>query len=46
MDQHANRLHGDVLLLPRLSHTLLIGMLFLWLVAVVIWLLTSTYARK
>lgn len=46
MAQHTDRLHGEVLLLPRVSHSLLITLLLLWLFAVVIWLLTSTYARK
>jgi membrane fusion protein len=39
-------LHGDVLLLPRLSHTLILSALMLWVFAVLIWLFVSHYARK
>lgn len=44
--QQTDRLHGEVLLLPRISHSILITLLLLWLLAVAIWLVTSTYARK
>lgn len=44
--QQTDRLHGDVLLLPRISHSLLITLLSLWILAVAAWLVTSTYARK
>lgn len=46
IEQKIDRLHGDVLLLPRISHSILITFLLVWLVAVGIWLATSTYARK
>lgn len=46
IEQKTDRLHGDVLLLPRISHSILITFLLVWLVAVGIWLATSTYARK
>jgi membrane fusion protein len=39
-------LHGKVLLLPQLSHTLILGALLLWVLMVFIWLFTSHYARK
>jgi membrane fusion protein len=39
-------LHGKVLLLPQLSHTLILGALLLWALIVFIWLFTSHYARK
>jgi membrane fusion protein len=39
-------LHGKVLLLPQLSHTLILGALLLWVLIVFIWLFTSHYARK
>jgi membrane fusion protein len=39
-------LHGKVLLLPQLSHTLILGVLLLWVLIVFIWLFTSHYARK
>lgn len=46
IEQQTDRLHGDVLLLPRVSHSLLITLLFVWILAVAIWLVTCTYARK
>ncbi len=39
-------LHRDALLLPRLSHTLILNALVLWVLAVFIWLFASHYARK
>jgi len=39
-------LHGDVLLLPRLSHTLILSALLLWVFVVLMWLFASHYARK
>lgn len=39
-------LYGDVLLLPRLSHTLILCALLLWVFAVLVWLFISHYARK
>ncbi|OFY62574.1 MAG: hypothetical protein A3H98_03990 [Bacteroidetes bacterium RIFCSPLOWO2_02_FULL_36_8] len=44
--RQTNRLHGDILILPRISHTVILGLLLLWLVIAVMWLATSTYARK
>lgn len=41
-----NRLYGDILILPRISHTIILGFLLLCLAAVIWWLTTSTYARK
>jgi membrane fusion protein len=46
IEQKADRLHGDVLLLPRMRHSVLITLLLIWILAVGIWLATSTYARK
>lgn len=46
IEQRADRLHGDVLLLPRVRHSVLIALLLIWLLAVVFWLATSTYSRK
>lgn len=46
IEQKADRLHGDVLLLPRVHHSVLIALLLVWLLAVAVWLTTSTYARK
>lgn len=44
--QKSDRLHGDVLLLPQVSHSVLIALLLVWLLALAVWLTTSTYARK
>ncbi len=46
VEWQTDRLHGDVLLLPRLSHTIILAILLLWLVAAVVWLSTSNYSRK
>lgn len=46
IEQQTNRLHGDVLLLPRLSHTLIIGGLLAWVAIVLLWLINGTYARR
>lgn len=46
IEQKADHLHGEILLLPRVRHSVLIALLLLWVLAVVIWLATSTYARK
>ncbi len=46
LSQQADRLHGDVLLHPKMSHLFILGFLLLWLCAVVYWLAGSTYARK
>ncbi|GAA0859790.1 HlyD family secretion protein [Aliiglaciecola litoralis] len=40
------KLHGDVLIIPAMSHTLVVLILTLWLVAVFAWLVTSQYARQ
>ena len=46
MEWQTNRLHGEVLLLPRLSHSLILGVLLFWVVAAIIWLSSSSYSRK
>src|SRR5690554_194058 len=46
IEHQRHRLHGDVLLLPKFSHTLITGILLCWLAAIAIWLATSAYARK
>lgn len=46
VDSHRNRLHGEILLLPRFSHSLILGGLLLWFFVVVTWLMLSSYARK
>lgn len=46
IEHQRHRLHGDVLLLPKISHTLTLAVLLLWVFLVFIWLANSTYARK
>ena len=46
VDHRKQRLYGNVLLLPRLSHTLILGGLIIWVALVLAWLFSSTYARK
>lgn len=46
IEHQRQRLCGDVLLLPKFSHTLITGVLFLWIAAIAVWLATSAYARK
>ncbi|WP_077339699.1 HlyD family secretion protein [Pseudocolwellia agarivorans] len=46
IDNQNNRLHGDVILLPKFSHTILIISLIFWIIAVAIWLINSSYERK
>ncbi len=46
IDNKRNRLHGDILLVPRLSHTLILAVLGVWVLVLIIWLTTSTFTRK
>lgn len=46
LQQHTDRLHGELLLLPRLSHSLLLVFLLIWVSIVILWLATSHYARR
>src|SRR5690606_34531997 len=46
VERQTNRLHGEILVLPRFSHGLILGLLLLWVVGAALWLLFSTYARK
>ncbi|KUJ82779.1 hypothetical protein AWR36_009430 [Microbulbifer flavimaris] len=46
VDRQADRLHGEILLLPRLSHVILLSLLLLWVLITIIWLINSSYARK
>lgn len=41
-----HRLHGDVLVLPKLSHGLIGGLILLWFMAVLVWLFYGQYARQ
>ncbi len=46
MEARSVRLHGDVLIVPRVSHRLILCLFLLWLSGVLYWLTHSTYARK
>lgn len=46
VEKQADRLHGEILLLPRFSHSLIISVLLGWVLALIVWLCTSSYARK
>lgn len=46
VERQADRLHGEILLLPRLSHSLILGILLAWVAVTIIWLANSQYARK
>lgn len=39
-------LHGDVMVLPQLSHGLILSALILWVLSVFIWLFVGHYARR
>lgn len=41
-----HRLHGDVLVLPKLSHSVVGLLLLLWVIAVLVWLFYGQYARQ
>jgi membrane fusion protein len=46
VDAHRDRLHGHVILLPRLPHTALCLFLLLWVALLVVFLTQTTYSRK
>jgi len=46
VEYRKHRLHGDVLLVPRLSHSLILSGLLIWVGFVLVWLFSSNYARK
>ena len=46
LDQQTDRLHGDILLLPQLSHSLVLGGILIWMGIAAYWLASNTYARK
>jgi membrane fusion protein len=46
VEHKKQHLYGSVMLIPKLSHTLIIGGLLVWVTLVMIWLCTSRYARK
>lgn len=46
VDHKKNRLHGEVLLIPKLSYIVLSGIISAWVLCVLVWLFNSSYARK
>ena len=46
VERQGDRLNGEVLILPRFSHSLILGFLLVWIFALFVWLCTSGYARK
>lgn len=46
LDKRKHGLNGDVILLPKISHSVLLAGLIIWLMLVAVWLFTSHYARK
>lgn len=46
VDRQADRLQGEILLVPRISHTLLVTSLLIVLAAVCYWLINNNYTRK
>lgn len=46
VEHQKDRLHGEVLVLPSVSHTLCTLVLLIWVSAVIAWLVNSKYTRK
>ena len=46
IEDHNDRLYGDILLLPRLRYKLILILLFFWVAVVFYWLFTSTYVSR
>lgn len=46
VERQSDRLHGEVLLLPRSSHLMILALLVLWVSMAMTWLTSSNYARK
>lgn len=46
VEEQRSRLHGEVLLLPKASYTVILLCLVAWVAAVFGWAFTNTYARK
>jgi len=45
-DAVTDRLHGDVIALPRVSHVVVISSILIWVVLVCIWLINGTFPRR
>ena len=46
IDNQRERLHGEILLVPRLSYTLITALLLGWLLITTIWLVNSRFSQK
>jgi len=46
VDNNRERLHGDILLVPHLPHTIITVFLISWLVVLAVWLSFSRYVQK
>lgn len=46
IDEQTQRLHGEVLVIPKISHVLVAIAITLWVILAVVWSMTNTYARK
>jgi membrane fusion protein len=46
VERQVNRLHGEILILPRFPHVFILTLLLIWVLAAGYWLVSSTYARK
>lgn len=46
VEYQKDRLHGEVLLLPRISHVLGLAFILCWILAISTWLITGEYANK
>lgn len=46
LNNNRNYLHGDIILLPKLSHTLLTSAIFIWCSVFAFWLVNSSFERK
>lgn len=46
VEHQKNRLHGDVILLPRFSHSIILALIFVWFAFCILWLFSMHYARK
>ncbi|WP_171041178.1 HlyD family secretion protein [Pseudoalteromonas aurantia] len=46
LEHQKDRLHGQALVVPRFSYTIISVLLFIWVVAVSFWLFNSQFAKK
>jgi len=46
LEFRSKSLQGQVMVLPQLSHTLGVGFILLWVIALTLWLALSSYAKK